>query len=180
MMRLDTARLIIRPWQEKDHAPWAAIQADRVVRRFYYPPVLTRAESDAEIDRCLHHLDRHGFGFLALERRDDHALIGGAGLSWTNDTPGAPAVELGWILAQPFWRQGYAREASLAWFAFGWAMGLEDIIGYTAALNQPSRALMESLGMRRNPADDFADPTVPADNPLSAHVLYRISRPLTA
>ncbi len=176
-LTLETDRLTIRPWASSDFAPWAVIQRDPEVKRFYYPAILSRAESDATIEHCLAHLAEHGFAFLALERREDGALVGGAGLSWTDNVPGAPAVEIGWMLGRPFWRQGYAREVSLAWFAHGWSIGLAEIVGYTSVINAPSRAVMESLGMTRDPADDFADPTVPEDNPLSPHVLYRIAAP---
>jgi RimJ/RimL family protein N-acetyltransferase len=173
-MQLATRRLTIRPWQPRDLPAWAGMQADPDVRRYYYPSVLTRAESDAIVEHCMRHLDDHGFAFLALERRDDSLLIGGAGLSWTHDLPGGPAVEIGWILGRPFWRQGYASEASRAWFAHGWSLGLAEIVGYTSVINAPSRAVMEKLGMSRIPADDFFDPTVPRDDPLAPHVLYRI------
>lgn len=169
--------MTIRPWQANDLPAFAAINADPDVRRYYYPSRLTRAESDAVVESCMRHLADHGFGFLALERNADGALVGGAGLSWTDIVPGEPAVEIGWILARRFWRQGYAREASLAWLAHGWSLDLREIVGYTSEINLPSRALMAALGMRRDPAYDFRDPTVPPDNPLSPHVLYKIGIP---
>ncbi|HWA90179.1 MAG TPA: GNAT family N-acetyltransferase [Rhizomicrobium sp.] len=173
----ETARMIVRPWRDEDLPALAVLNADPEVRRYYHPRVLTRAESDAMARSCLAHLDAHGFGFLALESRTDGALIGGAGLSWTEPVPDGPAVEIGWILAKRYWRQGFAREASLMWFERGWSRGLRRIVGYTSKINLPSRALMESLGMRRDPADDFMDPTVPPHSPLAPHVLYTISCP---
>lgn len=179
-MILGTERLIIRQWADSDREAFAAINADPEVRRYYYPSLLDRTESDAVIADCMDHFERHGFAFLALERRDDGALLGGAGLSVTHDVPGGPAIEIGWILGRPFWRQGYAREASHAWFDWGWAHGMAEIIGYTSAINTPSRHAMEALGMRRQASDDFADLTVPEGNPLRPHVLYRITNPKTA
>ena len=176
-MLLETDRLTIRPWQTQDLPAFAEINADPEVRRYYYPAILTRAQSDAIVDECMKHLDDHGFAFLAVERRSDKTLIGGAGLSWTNDVPRGPAVEIGWILGRAFWRQGYAREVSLAWFKHGWFIGLDEIVGYTSEINQPSRLLMKSLGMSYDPADDFPDPTVPDGNPLRSHVLYRLENP---
>jgi hypothetical protein len=35
---------------------------------------------------------------------------------------------------------------------------------------------MEKLGMRRDPADDFDNPTLPEGHPLRPHVLYRLPR----
>ncbi len=178
-MQIETERLLIRPWRDEDLPAFAAINADPDVRRYYYPSVLTRAQSDDVVAECMHHLHEHGFAFLATERKDDGALIGGTGMSWTDDIPGAPAVEIGWTLGRAFWRQGYARETGMAWFAKARSLGLTEIVGYTSKVNAPSRAQMEALGMCCNPADDFADPTVPKDNPLSPHVLYRLENPNT-
>ncbi|AWZ01045.1 acetyltransferase (GNAT) domain protein [Rhodobiaceae bacterium] len=174
-MKIETERLLIRPWAESDLTAFAEINADQDVRRYYYPAILTRAQSDEIAAECMGHLEEHGFAFLATVRKEDGALIGGTGLSWTNDVPGEPAVEIGWILHRAFWRQGYARETGLAWFAHARSLGIKEVIGYTSAINLPSRAQMEALGMTRDPAEDFADPTVPADNPLSPHVLYRLN-----
>jgi RimJ/RimL family protein N-acetyltransferase len=113
---------------------------------------------------------------MAVERRADGALVGGAGLSNVEDLPFGPTVEIGWILGRAFWRQGYGAETGRAFLAHGWSIGLTEIVGYTSEINQPSRRLMAALGMRRDAADDFLDPTVPAESPLSPHVLYRIAR----
>jgi hypothetical protein len=39
------------------------------------------------------------------------------------------------------------------------------------------RAVMERLGMTRDPADDFDLLTLPPHDPLRPHVLYRIRAP---
>lgn len=47
--------------------------------------------------------DVEGFGFLAIERKSDHALIGGASLSKPGkEVPREYPVEIGWILRRPF------------------------------------------------------------------------------
>lgn len=177
-MHLTTDRLLIRPWLSRDKPAFADINADPEVRRYFYPSRLTPTQSEADIERCMQHLGEHGFAFLAVERKEDGVLIGGAGLSWAHDIPGAPAIEIGWILGRPFWRQGYAREAGVAWFTHGWSLRFREIFGYTSEINSPSRAQMTALGMIHDPADDFPDPTVPTDSPLSPHVLYKIRNPL--
>ncbi len=35
---------------------------------------------------------------------------------------------------------------------------------------------MRRLGMRRDEADDFLYPSIPPDDPIAPHVLYRIGR----
>ncbi|MGE6784655.1 GNAT family N-acetyltransferase [Ensifer adhaerens] len=175
-MQLETQRLRLRPWEERDIAPFAVANADPEVRRYYYPAILTRAETAAMIADCARHLADHGFGFLAVERKSDGALIGGLGLSRAGqEIPGGPHVEIGWILARPYWRQGYALEAASACLDHAWqTLGLGEVIGYTSRINHPSRVLMEKLGMRSDATEDFDDVTVPEGNPLRPHVLYRV------
>ncbi|QXI40672.1 GNAT family N-acetyltransferase [Pseudomonas xantholysinigenes] len=178
-MHIDTPRLRLRPWTDQDIAAFAAINADAEVRRYYYPAILTPAQTKAIIEDCQRHLRTHGFGFVAVERQADGALVGGLGLSRTEDEiPGGPHVEIGWIFGRPYWRQGYAFEAASACLAHAWQhLGLEQVIGYTSSINTPSRALMAKLGMRSDPTEDFPDMSVPEGNPLRPHTLYRIDRP---
>jgi ribosomal-protein-alanine N-acetyltransferase len=67
-----------------------------------------------------------------------------------------------------------AGRAALA-YGFGEA-GLEEIVSMTTVRNRRSRAVMERLGMTRDPADDFEFPTIPPGDPLRPHVLYRVRR----
>ncbi|NVD38759.1 GNAT family N-acetyltransferase [Ensifer sp. HO-A22] len=175
-MRIETERLRLRPWQERDIAPFAVINADPEVRRYYYPSILTPTETADVIAECDAHLRQHGFAFVAVERKADAALVGGLGLSIAGDEiPGGPHVEIGWILGRSYWRNSYALEAAGACLQYAWTtLGLAEVIGYTSQINHPSRALMEKLGMSTHAAEDFDDVTVPEGNPLRPHVLYRV------
>lgn len=179
MLTLETSRLIFRPWQDRDRAPFAVINADPETRQYYYPSLLTPAETDAMIDEANEQLASEGFGFLAVERKADGALIGGAGLSRPGpEVPGDFPLEIGWILGRPYWRQGYATEASHCCLDFAWAeLQAKEVIGYTSTINTPSRRAMEKIGMARAVGADFDDITVPPGHILRPHVLYRIERP---
>ena len=48
--RLTTERLILRRWTDDDREPFADLNADAEVMR-YFPNTLTRVESDALVDR---------------------------------------------------------------------------------------------------------------------------------
>ena len=178
-MRLETERTLLRPWEDRDRAPFAAINADPEVRRYYFPAVLDRAESDAVIDQVIADLARDGFGFMAVERKEDGVLIGGAGLSRPEPAAlQAWPLEIGWILDRAVWGQGYAAEISGACFAHAWtALGAPAVIGYTSAVNTLSRRAMVRSGMTEMTGDAFEDETVPVGHPLRPHVLYRIDRP---
>ena len=52
---LATGRLVLRPWRDEDRAPFAAINADPEVMR-YFPATMTREASDAMVARI-----REGF-----------------------------------------------------------------------------------------------------------------------
>ncbi|MBY0284292.1 MAG: GNAT family N-acetyltransferase [Sphingomonas sp.] len=173
---IETGRLIIRPWRERDRAPYFALNADPEVRR-YLGPAQSRAESDAALDRQEAAQALHGHCFWALERRDDGVLIGFCGL-----LPGKPPIEgkieIGWRLGRANWQQGYAREAAEACLAWGWAnLSVPAIYAITVPANTASWGLMERLGMQRVPDGDFDHPELPEGDPLRQHITYAIDRP---
>ena len=171
---LRTERLLLRQWREADRAPFAALNADPEVVE-HFPAPLTRDESDALIDRHAAYLDAGEPGVYAVEVLATGTFIGFIGLAVPRfDAWFTPAVEVGWRLARSAWGHGYASEGARAALAHGFGdLGLSEIVSFTAVENQPSRAVMERIGMTRDPADDFDHPAIPADHPLARHVLYR-------
>ncbi len=170
-----TERLLLRRWSERDLEPFSALNADpRVMEHF--PARLSRTESDAMVGRMRAHFVAHGFGLWAVQVVGGSAFIGFAGLSRPSfQAPFTPCVEVGWRLAAEHWRLGYATEAARAVVAFGFEhVGLEEIVSFTVPANHRSRRVMEKLGMRHDPADDFEHPSLPSDHPLRPHVLYRL------
>ena len=153
--RLGTPRLALRDWHEADRAPFAAMTADPLVMEFF-PKTLSATESDALIDVFRAELER------------THAVPA--------HLPFAPATEVGWRLARPYWGRDYATEAATAavQFAFS-ALKLDRIASFTAAVNLRSRRVMERLGMSHDEANDFEHPIVARGHPLSRHVLYTLS-----
>lgn len=122
------------------------------------------------------HWQRHGFGLWAVEVTGVAPFIGFIGLSVPSfPAPFMPCVEVGYRLAFAHWGHGYATEGSRAAIDFGFTtMGLSEIVALTTVGNERSRRVMERLGMRRNPADDFDHPNIVAGHRLRRHVLYRI------
>jgi ribosomal-protein-alanine N-acetyltransferase len=175
---LRTPRLTLRRWRDEDREPFAAMNADPRVMEFFVAP-LSSGESDALVGRIEAGFDRDGFGLWALEVRETGEFIGFTGLAPPEfEAHFTPAVEVGWRLAAPAWGRGYATEAARAALGFGFERaGLEEIVSMTSAVNERSRAVMERLGMRRDPADDFDHPGVPPGHPLRPHVLYRTVSP---
>lgn len=175
MSELRTERLVLRGWRETDLAPWAAMNADPEVRR-YFPGVLTREQSDESVSRFQAGIDRRGWGWWAVEVIATGEFIGFTGLDPVEDVMPFTGVEAGWRFARSAWGHGYATEAARAALAFGFdSLALPEIIAVTSVTNLRSQAVMRRLGMSRDPADDFEDPTVPP-GPLRSSVVFRLPR----
>jgi 3-dehydroquinate dehydratase / shikimate dehydrogenase len=174
---LKTSRTLLRAWHDEDLEHFARLNADPEVMR-WFPSVLTRESSDMLASRIRTRLADDGWGLWALEVPDVSKFCGFVGLSRVPfEASFTPAVEIGWRLDQPWWGSGYATEAASACveFAFG-TLGLDEIVSFTTTLNNRSRAVMERLGMRHDPAGDFDHPGIPVGNPVRPHVLYRLER----
>jgi RimJ/RimL family protein N-acetyltransferase len=181
---LTTDRLLLRRWRDADRAPFAAMNADPVVMEFF-PSTRTRAESDTMIERIEQGFEAHGFGLWAVEQRADGELLGFVGLSRPSvdlvvgSRPLSDQVEIGWRLRRDAWGRGLATEAAREVLRAAFdpdGLDLPEVVSFTAAVNVRSRALMERLGLTRDPADDFEHPALPPGHRLRPHVLYRASR----
>jgi RimJ/RimL family protein N-acetyltransferase len=175
--KIPTERLILRRWQDADRSPYARLNADEHVMRFF-PKTRSREESDTEASWLDERFGLDGFGPWAVEAPGVAPFIGFVG-AWrvVRDLPFTPAVEIGWRLDRPYWGRGYAVEAAKAALQDVFARtDLSEIVAYTARRNEPSRRVMEKLGMTHDGSADFDHPAVAEGNPLRGHVLYRISR----
>jgi ribosomal-protein-alanine N-acetyltransferase len=173
---LRTDRLLLRQWRESDLEPFAAMNADPDVMRFF-PRRLDRAGSDAMAQRIERHLAEVGWGLWAVEVIDEAPFIGFIGLAPVSfDAHFTPAVEVGWRLAKAHWGRGYAPEGARAAldYAFG-PLGLDEVVSMTIPVNLPSQRVMAKLGMTRDPAADWDHPNLP-DWEHRRHVLYRLRR----
>ena len=135
--------------------------ADRAVWSFEYDRGLTRAETQAFLDRQTRLWTECGFGACAVTKRADPALIGVAGLGVATVAHELlPAVTIGWRFSPDAWGHGYATEAASALLdqAFG-TMGLDRVGCVTDARNQRSIAVAERLGL-----SVIADTNVPRDD----------------
>jgi ribosomal-protein-alanine N-acetyltransferase len=172
MRNLQTERLILRRWKESDREPFARINADpRVMQHF--PACLTRAESDALMDRIEAHFEAHGFGLFAAELRATGELIGFIGLAIPQfEAYFTPCVEIGWRLAAAHWNQGLATEGARAVLRYAFEeLRLRELVSLAVAANLPSRRVMEKLGMTYE--GEFEHPRLPEGHRLRRHVIYR-------
>ena len=110
-----TARLIIRDYRDADRAVLFAISADLRTRRFHTRAV-SRADTDAFIDKQIATLRDIGYGYAVVERKSDGAVVGDVGMRpMGDDMPFSEDVQydIGWQLDPRYFGQGYAGEAAI-------------------------------------------------------------------
>ena len=166
------AEVVLRPWRDADLAPFAEMNADPEVMR-YFPRPLTPAESGEFMARLRADVDRQGWGLWVVEV--EGAFAGFTGLSVPKFTARfTPCVEIGWRLRREYWGRGVAYAAAQLAQSFAFEhLKLPELVSFTWTGNVRSRRLMERLGFSRRPSEDFQHPLLAADSPLSLHVLYR-------
>lgn len=172
---IKTSRLVLRDWKDSDVVPFIEMNQDPIVMQ-HFPGVLDRRASEEMAERIRDQLRTHGWGLWALEH--DGSFIGFTGLNRVEfEAHFTPAVEIAWRLVTPAWGQGFATEAAGAALRVACGeIGLDEVVSMTVPANTRSRAVMERLGMTRDPADDFDHPLLPAGHELRRHVLYRLPR----
>lgn len=173
MSELRTDRLLLRQWRDGDRDPFAELNADPVVME-HFPATLSRAESEAFVDRHSALIDQRGWGLWAVEVRETGAFIGFTGLAVpVFDADFVPCTEIGWRLAASAWGRGYATEAATAVLTHAFdEIGLDDVVSFTYVGNDRSRRVMEKIGLRERL--EFDHPNLPGD-PIQRHVLYGCS-----
>lgn len=172
---LRTQRLRLRFWRDSDREVFAAQNADAETMRYLGGP-MTRAESDAYIERTKAQWAEDGYGKWAVELADTGEFVGALGLQRVRfDADFTPAVEIAWRMTRRFWGRGFATEAARAAASFGFeTLALAEIVALTVPDNRASRAVMEKLGMQFS--GEFDHPLLPQPHPLCRHVLYRLCR----
>lgn len=177
MRILETKRLFLRTFQEKDVESLIAINQDPKVMQFF-PAIPTREETIAFIDRIISHQEENNFSLYATEIKNTGEMIGFVGLfTATFQAHFTPAIEIGWRLSSKHWNQGYATEAAKAVLNYAFRqLDLVEVVSFTSALNKPSIRVMQKIGLHTNSEDDFDNTKVPLGSPLIRHVLYRLKR----
>jgi RimJ/RimL family protein N-acetyltransferase len=177
-IQLVSPRLVLREWQERDRAPFAAMNADPVVMR-YFPAPFTLEESNEAVDRYNRQLERDGFTMFAVEDQLSGGFVGVLGaqtMRFAVPNLPQPAVEIGWRLTASSHGRGLATEGARAVLDHLRQLGtIIKVVDITTPSNAPSRNVMQRLGMQHRLELTFEHPLVPADSPLRQHVLYSLA-----
>lgn len=152
---LTTSRLLLRPFTISDVASLHRILSQPNILKYFPNPEAPSIERVQEIiENQLKHWDEHKLGWWAVIPIGGDELIGWNGLQYLPETD---EVEVGYLLSQDFWGQGFATEGAQAGLDFGFEQHeLIEIIGLTHPDNTASQNVLKKCGMRfTNQAEYF-------------------------
>ncbi|BCA86137.1 acetyltransferase [Enterococcus saigonensis] len=111
-MKIETKRLILRPWQKGEaFALSQFLQDERVM--YAYEGAFSDEEVIAWLNWNLKLYQEKGYGLFAMVCKKDGKIIGECGL--TNQVVnGKTYLEIGYHLVYDAWKKGYATEAAQA------------------------------------------------------------------
>jgi RimJ/RimL family protein N-acetyltransferase len=179
MIPIETNRLILRNWEDRDREVFYELMSDDKIMEFFSYR-RSREEADERLAILRASIEDIGFGFYAVESKATGECLGMCGIAQLEMEPQFPqgTFETGWRFAARHWGKGYATESAKAAIADGFLNhGLSDLVAIAVNTNHRSMAVMERIGMVRDLDGDFDHPGVPEDQPtLIRHVTYRISR----
>lgn len=143
-----TGRLNIREMTDADLPFLKQMLANVNVMQFY-PHPLSAEEAEAWLRRQQNRYANDGHGLWLVEDRQTGASLGQVGLV-RQQVEGTRMIELGYMIDEPFWRTGIAREAGQACLAYGFKqLKLDSICSLIRPENISSQRTAEALGMLR-------------------------------
>jgi len=144
-VRLETERLVIREFDEKDTTTlYEIMKKSRVMHAWEHG--FTFEETREWLARQQERYRRDGFGYFAVLQKPSASLIGQAGLI-ASDIEGKSVTEIGYVFDDSVWGNGYATEAAraLVEFAFG-TLGVDELYCTMRPENLSSVKVAQRLG----------------------------------
>jgi ribosomal-protein-alanine N-acetyltransferase len=145
---LETPRHVLRKFREDDFDSLCLLYADEDIRRHFPNGVLSRIEAREEFDWYLNggFPGHPALGLWATVHRPTGRFIGRCGLiPWIIDDK--PEVEVAYLLAKEFWRQGLGAEVARALVCHAFTrLGLTRLIVLIDPRNIASIKTAESAG----------------------------------
>lgn len=144
---IETPRLLLRTFTEKDAHLIYELNLDPVVTRYTLDPVRDEAHAQEILENViLPQYALNNYGRWAVHTKPELAFIGWCGLKLR---PEKNEIDLGYRFLPVAWGKGYATEAASACLKYGFeTVGLARIVGRALPGNIASIRVLEKCGMR--------------------------------
>src|ERR1700722_19482677 len=131
-MIIETNRLVLRAWLDKDIESFYRIHQDSKMMKFLSGPT-TYSETEQFVNRAMRQIKVFGFGRFACEYKENRELIGFIGLNIPLfEASFTPCVELGFRIAPEYWGLGLATEGAKSVLKYAFEqIKLSEVISYT-------------------------------------------------
>lgn len=154
-----TDRLSLNRWQQNDLSALSDLLTHGATMR-HWPQPFTPQDVQAWLQRA-QTPSIHGCARWRCSRKADGVLIGDVGIVHTQMLEES-VFDLGYIIHEDFWRQGYGCEAVFGAIAWAKEQGIGELVANMAVDNVPSWSLAESVGMQQmgvftNPKNMFKE-----------------------
>ena len=169
-MILQTDRLILRQMCQNDVDDLAQMLKNPRVM-YAYEHTFSQQDIQDWLDRQINRYNRYGFGLWAVVLKNTNEMIGQAGLTW-QPYKNAQVLEIGYLLKETFWHNGYATEAANVCkeYAFD-VLNQSKVYSVIKADNIASFNVAQRIGMQKE--DEFVTKYYAGDR---LHFLYSVKR----
>lgn len=152
MQRLQTERLLLRPYVETDFNAFAKMHSDPVLKANTHAKPMNRLQARDLFDGYINAFSNDGFGMWNIRRRDSDSYAGECGLWYRTELGG---YSLRYIVQKEQWNQGFSLEAVRATLAHVFENhDLPCIHAIAMHHNNRSIRVLERAGFKQV-ADDF-------------------------
>ncbi len=153
---LETDRLLLREMTREDLPAIHRMMSNPNVTR-YWPAPFDLEMSEGWVQRTLDRYARDACGYWLAVHRNTGEAVGQAGILMI-EVDGAQEFGLGYVIDEPFWKQGFGSEAAGACLGLARdSLGARRIVAPIAVGNAPSVALATKLGMHHEKTTMFHD-----------------------
>ena len=150
-MILETARLVLRNWQEADVSCYMTLANDIGYNCFSRPGhslVHTPEEAEHKIRDRITLFNERKLGKFPIFLKQTFEFIGTCGLE-PFELSGQAEVELGFRLCLKHWDRGYAAESAFAVLRYGFDdLRLKKIMAFALPQNRASLRVLEKIGFQ--------------------------------
>ena len=146
---LETERLVLRPYEERDFEALHALYSQPEVARWLYYDAATPEESRSRLERKvgMRELTEETGGIAAAVELRDGTYVGDVVLFYGSVEH--RGLELGFSFDPSHQGHGYATEAARAVVDWAFAAGFHRVFGRLEPRNAASARVLEKLGMRK-------------------------------
>lgn len=143
-MQLETNRLIMRPFEERDAEGLFLLDSNPEVMKYVGGVVSTKIEQSQQmIEFIQKQYKENGVGRLAVIEKSTNTLIGWSGLKYlTSEINGMKNVyELGYRFLPEYWGKGYATETARAALNYAFNEIKTDVV-YAMAVTENTGSIV--------------------------------------